>query len=678
MLALLTACMIAFPLVGEQLPVDIVGVSVTPHTFSQEVQWMREPNPELGSLVRIVVEHRGAGGEALPLSVTINGRSGAEWLAAEEWSWYDLPENRLPEETSYVLAPGHIDVFSFNGDTAAWSLGEVITVIVCNAENGACDAHDITLALPPVRLMHVVFPPDDDAQIHPKRMVAHVLNAGAVPVQLTAFHAYAAGTDGMVAVGSDTAPAGFLANADIHAGERGGAVALFDDLPLRRGVLEAVYSLADGTEARVFAPMRFKVDRVDIGSGWLATPTAAGVQPLTQESFLKLLHLLHVNLAHIEEVSGYTDNPELYGRFPLRLMGYFRDLERYNTDEWVRRIHGVDRLGEPQHDRTSPMQTFEILRAYDNARYPTTVTLSEEQGYRYYAGFSDFPHYDQYRVAAPRSDAWGKYDRFGSPLSWGAPMETIGEMTRTLRALSRPVPIGYWSQNVHPGWRSTRARARNSPTADEILMQAHQGLANGIIGLYWYSLETWSTLRFRDTLDMTRRIGREIRMLEDFYLEGDATWHRRITDGAGQPSLDLNVVAAPHGALLFAMDLAYEPDVDDGVFIYRETRALDEVFFPLPAYLREPVSVFRADADGVHAVDWEVRGGGIVLSDTLDKTAVYVATREPGMIESIAARHAALVAAEVALGFDPIAREADFDRLVQDLGYESVETISGR
>lgn len=58
---------------------------------------------------------------------------------------------------------------------------------------------------------------------------------------------------------------------------------------------------------------------------------------------------------------------------------------------------------------------------------------------------------------------------------------------------------------------------------------------------------------------------REIRLLEHFYLEGDAFSY--LGGGRdGHPDWDLSVLAGPQGALLFALDLDYKPDPVEKVF----------------------------------------------------------------------------------------------------------------
>ena len=116
-----------------------------------------------------------------------------------------------------------------------------------------------------------------------------------------------------------------------------------------------------------------------------------------------------------------------------------------------------------------------------------------------------------------------------------------------------------------------------------------------------------------DLIEPMTRVGREIRMLEEFQLEGDATSHERVMRD-GKPDWDLDVVAGPRGAVLFALDLAYTPDPEERVFRFGAPR--ESTFrFALPAYLRKPASVFRVDADGVSPVDATVSDGVVTLRD---------------------------------------------------------------
>jgi hypothetical protein len=389
---------------------------------------------------------------------------------------------------------------------------------------------------------------------------------------------------------------------------------------------------------------------------------------LESEAVHTTLRRIHVNTAHIGEMPGYTDQtgPDgLYTRYPLKYFGGLQPPEHYDTDALLPRVHAVEILGEPQYGGGKPVPPHECWKAlsvYAPTRLPTSVTHSEERLWRFYAGISDYPHYDAYRVTAPSADSWGKYDRWnGQRIRWGSPLETIGEMSRSLRELNRPRPIAYWSQGPHYDWEGYGGRKRGSPTPDELRLQAYHALSSRITSLYWFNLSLRSLVTFPDLIEPMIRVGREIRMLEDYYLEGDATSHQRVMR-AGKPDWDLDVVAGPRGAVLFALDLAYEADQEKREFQFGPPR--DSVFhFPLPCYLTAPAEVFRVDSDGVNQVGHTVKDGLVEIRDRVSRVAIYVISMGVGESNRIESLRQALVAQEDALGFAPDRNPGDLTEL---------------
>ena len=104
-------------------------------------------------------------------------------------------------------------------------------------------------------------------------------------------------------------------------------------------------------------------------------------------------------------------------------------------------------------------------------------------------------------MTAPSPDSWSRYDRWdGESIRWGAPLETIGEMSRSLRELNRPRPVAYLSQGAHHGWRGYGGRERSSPAPDELRLQAYHGLSSRITSLYWFNLSLRSLLAYPDLM----------------------------------------------------------------------------------------------------------------------------------------------------------------------------------
>jgi hypothetical protein len=439
-------------------------------------------------------------------------------------------------------------------------------------------------------------------------------------------------------------------------------------LPLTYAAVEVRLRGGADSVQSIWSYLRIKKERFDISGGWVNSATPAGPS-LTHEPFLKTLQRMHVNTAHIGDIPGYTDQtgPDgLYTRYPLKYFNRLWPVDRYDTDAMLGRIHAVEFLGEPQYgygrNGKLPQQVREAFLPYAASRLVTTLTLSESQNWHLYAGVCDYAHYDAYRVTAPSSDSWAMYDRWGGRrIRWGAPLGTIGEMTRSLRETSRPAPIAYWSQGAHAGWDRYGGRARRSPTPDELRLQAYHALSSRITSLYWFNLSLKSLRKFRDLIEPMTRVGREIRMLGRFYLEGVAYDYERISRDQ-TPDWDLASIAAPDGALLFALDLDYRADPDEKVFRFAPPRAV-QFEFELPPYLRRPTAVFRIDADGTYDVRYTLTDRGVHIDDSVSKVAVYIATGDPDLRRQMEARRAELIRYERSFEFDPARNDADFATL---------------
>jgi hypothetical protein len=460
----------------------------------------------------------------------------------------------------------------------------------------------------------------------------------------------------------------------IPAGGKGGFTVGTGVLPLSHGAVEVQVEMggANGRTRSLWAHLRIKRETFDLGGGWVSDGLPGG-NTLHAEPYLKTLRRMHVNAGMHQHVPGYSDTA-LYDRYPLKYMNRLQPLEQYDNDAVLRRVHAVEFLGEPQYGGGRPVPPQEVWAAflpYEATRLPTSVTHSEERIWREYAGLSDYPHYDAYRVSAPAPDAWGLYDRWGGErIRWGAPLETIGDMTRSLRELNRPRPIAYWSQGAHAGWDRYGGRSRTSPTPDELRAQAYHALAHRITSLYWFNLSLKSLVKFPDLIEPITRVNREIRLMEDLLLEGDAFEYRRET-ASGQPAWDLASVSGPGGALLFALDLAYVPDPREKVF--RFTPRDGTWSFRLPPHLAKPAEVFRIDADGVHDVDAGFgsesgsgagAGAGFIrIRGRVEVAAIYGVATEPGLRERLRRRHAELVRFEEGTGFDPGRVGADLETL---------------
>jgi hypothetical protein len=194
-------------------------------------------------------------------------------------------------------------------------------------------------------------------------------------------------------------------------------------------------------------------------------------------------------------------------------------------------------------------------------------------------------------------------------------------------------------------------------------LQAYHALSSRITSLYWFNLSLPSLVKYRDTLDPLTKIGREIRLLDEFYLTGNAYDHARLLRD-GKPDWDLASIACPRATLLFALDLAYSPSQEQRVFEFAAPRPVD-FEFRLPDWCRNATEVFRVDADGCYDVSFEHRGESIKVTDALSRVGIYVVSAEPGLRAELSTRREVLIAYEQAFGFDPAGNDADFQQLVE-------------
>ncbi len=638
---------------------ELRGAVIVPHVLSTEMRYRREPDRSLGAKVQLFLVNTGNTERRFSADspILLRGRTPDDLIAADEWAWHDLPAAWTNAPLS--LPPGALTVWSFNGKRATWGVGTAADIQIDGTTN------TFEIRQPTAWLSAVTFLGQATNPV-PDSLIFHVANQTGAALRLEACRLWLPPDNtswrALRPQPWRTNLATFPNDGLIPAGDRGGARVTTGPLPLTYTAIEVRCSQG-GMPVTLWAHLRIKRETFDIGGGWV-NEMARGRSTLTLEPYLKTLRRMHVNAGMHDAVPGYTDNPALYAKYPLKYMNRCQPFTFYDHDEILPRIHAVEFLGEPQYGGGRPVPPMEVWRAfapYQSTRLPTSVTHSEERIWRFYAGLSDYPHFDAYRVGAPAPDFWSAYDRWGGErLRWGAPLETIGEMTRSLRELSRPASIAYWSQGPHSGW-SGSGRSRSSPTPDELRAQAYHALGSRITSLYWFNLSLKSLLKFPDLMEPITRVNREILMLEDFYLEGDAYHHERILRD-GKPDWDLEVVAGPRGAVLFALDLSYAPDPKEKVFRFGPPR--DATFtWPVPAYLDGATTLLRADADGLLPTEFKRQSRRVTLRTQAGAVNVFVLPISPDGVSHIQALHRQITAREAEDGFDPAHRAADRETL---------------
>ncbi len=669
----------ATPSSPASLRLELAGITVTPQARAQGLRYGTEPNNELGARVELFMRNPAPAGDGTNATffsnaVLFDDKEPQRLIREGDWAWHDSPS--VWAEAEVAVPPQGLVVWSFNTKTIEWGMGKKFTVTITDWQHIKRVTLPLQLAPQGVWLSAVAFLSSDGNAL-PDTLVFHVANQAVIPVKIVSSSLYLPQTNHHWRINFPletwTNFYTFPANGIIPPGDKGGGRISTGRLPLSRAALQVVLADNQGRVFPLWARTRIKREWFDI-SGGRVQDSGVDFNTLTNTAYLKTLKRLHVTTAHMDDVPGYTDQTGPEGRFtlyPLKRFGKLEPTTQNEADGMLRLVHAVDVVGKPQFEFGGvprfPQAVQQTLLSYAKTRLTTTVTLTDESTWRYYAGLADFPNIEVFRLCAPAMDDWTLYDRWeGKPIGWGAPLETLGELTRTIRELSRPMSIACWAQGPYYGWEVLDGRKRTAPTADELRVLAYHALSSHVMSLYWHNLSLRSLVQFRDTLNEMGRIGREIKMLEDFYLSGDAYRYQQVMR-EGKPDWDLASIVSPRGALLFALDLDYTPDRSARVFEFKRRR--EAVFvFDLPAYLRRPAEVYRVDADGIYPVNFSLTEKGVQIADKQNKVAIYVATSFPEMRNLIEGQRQLLLNEEQSYNFDPANKNRDFELLKAGLG----------
>ena len=591
-----------------------------------------------------------------------DGRTPGELTQSQQWAWHDTLETW--HEPEIRLSPEALTVFKFNTRIRSWGVDTTHSFQIGNGS-----PQQVTFSQPDVWLSAVTFLGDNLAT-QPTTLIVHVANRQRNAVRMASCQIWLPKSSESRHVLAKSSAVEqltmFPEDGRIPAGEKGGFIAQCTPLPLTYGVIEVKVALAFAQQQSLFAHLRIKPAVFDISGGWIRRMVSwrRDSAPLVLVPYVKTFEFMHINTGHTDYWRGFSDDEDL-SRYPLKLFDHLTPVEKFDNDRVLPCVHAVDAVGRPQFGsgrRWTPSDVFRKLAPYQATRLPTSVTHTDERVWRCYAGLSDYPNLEACRVNAPAADAWLAYDRWdGQQIRWGAPLETIGDLTRSLRELNRPMPIACWSQAAHTGWGLTTGRSRAVPTPDELRAQAYQALANRITSLYWFNVNLESLVEFPDLIAPITCINREIRLMDHILVQGDAYEYRRVLSD-GKLDWDLSSIASRDAAVLFANDLAYHIEADRGVFQFESARDA-ELQFRLPLWLRSPAEVFRMDAAGTHNVECAMQHESLTIRDRVPVVGIYIVAREPGLREQIQQKHAALLAEEQAVGFDPSTKEADLQTL---------------
>ena len=635
----------------EALSVEIVGVTVVPHHISYEIP----PFDGLtqGAYIRFFVKNTDQKMNINP-SLLFNGKSAEELIADGTVSYGDFPAMRSSVYISSVIPPGAVDCYLLNVmDSSFYNDGIMVSIIDTVA--GKSKEEKITIERPDIYVNRIAFS-SSTGSVYPDQFHFWMKNEKDEEVSINRIKMYPAGPswkdhwwrDSILL--DDMNWYGAVRSIPPH--DVNGAMVKTGRLPFGESIIEFQITM-NGMVNNLYYTVKPMVIDFDIGMGW-------GDSYFESELFLKTIKSFHINTVNGKAGNLYR-NDEWADKYPMKR---FHDLSKYynSTDSIeLERIHGDERLGEPQVDNKPAQPIYELYCRFRHSGFPTTVSLTHEPGFNKFAGVVDLNHFDAYRVVAPHSDRWGQYDRYEEKnVRWGAPLETIGYYMRTLNRISYPNRVAAWAQAMSNGWSSISRVDYPNPL--EIRIQAYEAVANGATSLYWFTMGGDHMKNHRFSLSEIRDINREMETVGKLMaFTVPFSWENRFMD------LDMNVIAGPDFAALFAIDLSYQVS-DKNQFVSAGER-YDTMRFQLPGYLFGSNAAVRIRHDGISQVQTEVVNGKAVITDTIKTTAMYILydSLKINYAQILMDQYDELLEKEAGYGFNPINNDNQWDSLVKHI-----------
>ncbi len=643
-------------------PIEIAGVTVVPHYVSGEIpnygdeeKYLAKYNP--GALIRIFVRNSGMNSAINP-EVLFNGKTGQELISSNTVSYGDVPDIRSAiTGLSTEIPAGAMDCYLLNVvDTNFYVHG--ITLKFTDRKTGRTTEKKVAIKAPDFYVSRIVFA-SSDGTCFPDRFYVYFNNDSQNQVQIQQVNIMKAGkTYTEHWWGESFTPdhvKWFGEQAVIESLGMNGALVETGKLPFGEIILEFEIKRNSSVE-KLYYLVKPMIINYDIGMGWDFNVLSKS------EAYCKTMKFMHFNTVN-SDATAFLANKEWSVKYPMKRFSKLQEESSATDENTLKTIHGSEFFGEPQFGKRPAQEVFNFYRVYRNSGFPTTVTLSHEPGFFLYAGVVDFAHFDAYRVVAPHADKWGEYKPYGNKnVKWGSPLETIGDYMRTLNRISYPNPVAAWTQAMADDWKSRFRKNAGNPNNLEMRIQAYEAVANGATSLYWFNMGGKTVINNRSSLAEIQRINREIMVVGDLLTKTNPYWwQNRFLD------MDLNVLAGPDFAALFAIDLKYKVS-DKNQFVSSGKRS-ETMSFKLPGYLHPCNAAVKVGHDGVTAVNVQIINGNAVITDTFETTGMYIlyCSEKVNMTDLLGSHYNQIRATEASYDFDPINKDSDFRTLTDEI-----------
>ena len=646
----------------SQFSLEIAGATVVPHHVSGEIpnygdeeKYLSMYNP--GALIRIFVRNTNQVSGIDP-EVLFNGKTGQELINSNVVSYCDVPDIRTnTTKISTEIPAGAMDCYLLNVvDRNFFAQG--ITLKCIDKQTGKTTEKQVAIEVPDFYASRIVFNATDGSSF-PDGFYIYFNNEADKDAQIGQVKIWKSAKTYPEHWWSESfGPekiSWFGEQGNIPAHNMNGALVETGKLPFGEIIVEFEV-IRNSTVEKMYYVVKSMIIKYDIGLGW-----DFGLLSKS-EAYCKTMKFMHFNTVN-SDAKDFLANKEWSAKYPMKRFSKLEEESSTTDEKTLKTIHGSEFFGEPQFGKRPAYEIFNYYTIYRNSGFPSTLTLSHEPGFFLYAGVVDFAHFDAYRVVAPHADKWGDYKKYGNKnVKWGSPLETIGDYMRTLNRINFPNPVAAWTQAMADDWKSRFRIKAGNPNNLEMRIQAYEAIANGASSLYWFNMGGKTVINNRSSLAEIQRINREIMVVGDLLTKTTTFWwQNRFMD------IDLNVLAGPDFAALFAIDLKYKVS-DKNQFVSSGKRS-EIMAFKLPAYLQQCNAAVKVGHDGVTAVNVKIINGNAIITDTFETTSLYILYRSvnSNMKDLLTRRYDEILATEASYEFDPINNDSDFGMLTDEV-----------
>jgi hypothetical protein len=228
--------------------------------------------------------------------------------------------------------------------------------------------------------------------------------------------------------------------------------------------------------------------------------------------------------------------------------------------------------------------------------------------------------------------------------------------------MNYPNRVAAWTQAMADDWKSRYRINAGNPNNLEMRIQAYEAIANGATSLYWFNIGGKTLISNRNSLAEIQRINREIRVVDDLLIQTVPYWWQNQF-----MNIDLNVLAGPDFAALFAIDLTYKV-AESNQFVATSKRN-ETLTFKIPSYLNHCNIAVKIGYDGVSVVSVRISNGYAIVTDTFQTTGMYILynLEDKDLMDILTKKYLAVKGVEALFKFDPINDDSDFRALTEDI-----------